>query len=574
MAPPPAGVALVTFGESWRYLDEGTAPATTWSSRTGFDDTAWAQGRARLGYGGDAEATLIGYGAQASSRHITTWFRKRFSIADPSSIFSLLLRLVRDDGAVVFLNGTEILRSNLPAGTITPTTLATSDVAGLAEQEVVDAIVPAGLLVAGENVLAVELHQATASSTDVGMDAELLGLGNSEATFRFTSPVVSQSITAAVDLPLTVWAAPEIGVTRVEYFAGPAFIGSSQSAPYFPVPWTTPLLGTYALTARATLAGGGTLTAGPLTLSVEAPRASSLHVPAGSTWKYWDAGTLRAQNWTALAYADTAWKSGPARLGFGADGEATAIQSGRIGYYFRKSFTVGSLADVDEVALRFQRDDGVVIYLNGVEIARDNMPAGPVVPTTAATADIANEQVWIRLVLPPSVLQVGTNILAAEVHQRVSTSSDVGWDAELTSRGVNLLAVANLLRPPHRGRNLPRSADRPASPTAGSSAFPNPTVACTSSKNPMTWPPGSHRRTNSPATARLPSACHPTHPLPRHIIAPVGCRRCRKCHLDARDPVAGWPDHHHPQPIGFKPLPAVGRPVSRDEKRFQPRGHH
>ena len=45
--------------------------------------------------------------------------------------------------------------------------------------------------------------------------------------------------------------------------------------------------------------------------------------------------------------------------------------------------------------------------------------------------------------LDPSVLRPGTNVLAAEVHHRTAGSSDLGWDAELTTRGVNLLAVAN-----------------------------------------------------------------------------------------------------------------------------------
>jgi len=443
VTPPPAGTALISFGEWWRYLDEGAAPSAGWRERLGYDDASWSQGLARLGYGGDGEVTIIGHGQQASARHITTWLRKRFTVATPAAFDSLRLRLIRDDGAVVWLNGSEILRSNLPAGTITPTTLASTEIAGAAERAVSEAAVPSALLVAGENVLAVEVHQASAASADLGVDLELVGVAASAEEFHFTSPAASQTITAAVDLPLSVWAAPAMGVTRVEYSIGPAMIGFSEEVPYFPVSWTTPLLGTFDLTARAVLAGGGTRTAGPITLTVGEPRVSALFVPAGAVWKYWDVGTLPAAAWNAPGHLDTAWKSGAARLGFGADFEATAVQSGHLAYYFRKSFTVSSLADVAEVILRFQRDDGVVIYLNGQEVARDNMPAGLPLPTTPATADAASEQAWLSRVLPPSVLQFGTNILAAEVHQRSATSSDVGWDAELTARGVNLLAVAN-----------------------------------------------------------------------------------------------------------------------------------
>jgi hypothetical protein len=443
VAAPPAGTALISFGDQWRYLDEGAAPATTWRARTGYDDTSWPVGRGRLGYGGDGEATVLGFGQQTTSRHITTWFRKRFTVGDPSVFSSLLLKLVRDDGAIVSLNGTEVVRSNLPEGTVTPTTLASSEVTGAAERTAADYSVPANLLVAGENVVAVELHQASPSSSDMGFDLELIGFGRAADGFGFTSPAASQTVSAAVDVPLTVWADPTLGVDTVDYFAGPALIGSSDQAPYFPVTWTTPLLGTYELTARATLRGGGTTIAGPLTLTVAEPRASTLPVPAGSVWKFWDAGTLPAANWTAPEYVDSAWASGPGRLGFGADNEATAIQSGKIAYYFRRSFTVSSLDDVQEVVLRFQRDDGAVVYLNGVEVARDNMAAGTPLATTLASAEATNEQAWIRRVLAPSVLRVGTNVIAAEVHQRTATSSDLGWDAELSTRGVDLLAVAN-----------------------------------------------------------------------------------------------------------------------------------
>ena len=441
--PPPTGVALVSFGESWRYLDEGTAPAASWRARTGFDDSGWAQGPGRLGYGGDGEATVVGYGSQTSARHITTWLRKKFVVGDRSGWEALRLRLVRDDGVVVSLNGTEVFRSNLPDGVVTPTTLATTDIAGAAEAAVVEARLPLELLVAGENVLAVELHQAGPASSDLGFDLELIALGSVADDFYFASPAASQSVSAAVDLPLSVWVAPELGVTRVEYFAGPARLGDSDEAPYFPLTWTTPVLGSFELTARAVAADGRIMTAGPLTLTVEEPRVSALHVPAGSVWKYWDTGTLPAASWNRADYVDTAWKSGAARLGFGADRETTAIQSGHMTYYFRKTFSISSLASVGEVGMRFQRDDGVVVYLNGVEVFRDNMPAGLVGPTTPATTEVTDEQAWWRRVLPASGFQVGQNLLAVEVHQRRATSSDVGWDAEVSSRGVNLLAVAN-----------------------------------------------------------------------------------------------------------------------------------
>ena len=63
-------------------------------------------------------------GPTPNNRYLTTYFRRTFTVSDPASIAALTLHLVRDDGAVVYLNGTEIARSNMPTGTITSATRA------------------------------------------------------------------------------------------------------------------------------------------------------------------------------------------------------------------------------------------------------------------------------------------------------------------------------------------------------------------------------------------------------------------------------------------------------------------
>src|SRR5688500_14326876 len=84
---------------------EGRA-GSAWRS-VGYDDGAWKSGRAQLGYGDGDEATVVGYGPSSSSRYMTTYFRASFTVADPSQVEELVLELLRDDGAVVYLNGTE-----------------------------------------------------------------------------------------------------------------------------------------------------------------------------------------------------------------------------------------------------------------------------------------------------------------------------------------------------------------------------------------------------------------------------------------------------------------------------------
>ena len=168
-----ADTVLVPATAAWKYLDNGSDQATAWRLPS-FDDSAWAAGPAELGYGDGGEATTVGFGPDPNNKYITTYFRHVFSVANPSAYQSLTLDLRRDDGAVVYLNGAEVFRSNMPSGEITSTTLASVAVGGSDETTYVVETLSPSSLVAGTNVLAVEIHQANVTSTDISFALELL----------------------------------------------------------------------------------------------------------------------------------------------------------------------------------------------------------------------------------------------------------------------------------------------------------------------------------------------------------------------------------------------------------------
>jgi hypothetical protein len=85
------------------------------------------------------------------------------------------LHLLWDDGAVVYLNGQEIVRSNMPSAEINYRTLASSVVEVPGESVFHEFDIDIGLLRQGNNVLAVEIHQANTSSTDISFDLSLSG---------------------------------------------------------------------------------------------------------------------------------------------------------------------------------------------------------------------------------------------------------------------------------------------------------------------------------------------------------------------------------------------------------------
>ncbi len=164
---------LIPLGSTWRYLDNGSNQSSTWR-QPGFDDSVWATGPGQLGYGDGDEATIVAKGPSGGPRYITTYFRKAFNIGNPAAITSLKLNLLRDDGAVVYLNGAEIFRSNMPAGSTGFSTLAASPIAGSAETKFVAATLSPARLVSGTNVVAVEIHQDDPWSSDISFDLELL----------------------------------------------------------------------------------------------------------------------------------------------------------------------------------------------------------------------------------------------------------------------------------------------------------------------------------------------------------------------------------------------------------------
>jgi hypothetical protein len=165
---------LVPTGATWRYLDNGTDQGTAWREPA-FNDAAWSAGPAELGYGDGDEATVISFGPDPANKYITTYFRRSFDVAEALIFSSLTLRVLRDDGAVVYLNGTEVFRTNMPAGTITSTTLASSAVGGADETTFQETSVDPGLLANGTNVLAVEIHQVNGTSSDISFNLEFIG---------------------------------------------------------------------------------------------------------------------------------------------------------------------------------------------------------------------------------------------------------------------------------------------------------------------------------------------------------------------------------------------------------------
>jgi len=180
--------------------------------------------------------------------------------------------------------------------------------------------------------------------------------------------------------------------------------------------------------------------------------ANSQIILYGIDWKYFDLAMAPPNqagvNWKQPAYNDMSWLSGPSELGYGDGDEFTVINSATFTGYFRYTFNVDDPADFSQLILSLTYDDGAVVYLNGVEVWRVNMPNGTITYSTAASSSSGdNAQATTTIT---SSLVSGSNLMAVEVHQRSASSSDISFN--LTMSGVPASGVAVITRGPYLQR--------------------------------------------------------------------------------------------------------------------------
>lgn len=339
-----AGNFPISTGASWKYDDSGNdLGATNWKDIT-YNDSNWDFGNAILGYGNGNASTPLSYGSDANNKHITYYLRNIFKVTDASQYDSLVFDVLRDDGVVVYVNGVEAFRSNMPAGTVNNSTLATSAVGGADETSYYQ-YKSGNLLQNGLNVIAVELHQSAASSSDLSFD-----------------------MSVGFELP-------------------------------------------------------------PL-------QPTTYPMSKNTAWHYLDDGSdLDNINWQDTNFNDDNWAHGPGLLGYG-DPVSTEISFGPdpnnkiVTYYFRRDIMIDLATVGDSVEFGLLRDDGAIVYVNGVEVIRENLPSTGVTYTTTATNTISgsDETTYFTTPLPKTIFRNGKNQIAVQIHNRDVFSSDLAFD--------------------------------------------------------------------------------------------------------------------------------------------------
>jgi hypothetical protein len=260
---------------------------------------------------------------------------------------------------------------------------------------------------------------------------------------NFLNPANNAILSAGSSVLLSATASSGGGsAARVNYFLDGALIGSASFP--FSLPWTPGEPGYHRLSAIAYDAQDQASGEAERSIFIQAMVKNPVVISAGSEWRYLDNGVDQGTTWMLPGFNDNSWSSGLAKFGFNSEnsGFGTVLNYGPDSrhkyrtYYFRRRFVVPTLAGMTNLFLEVQRDDGVAIYLNGVNIYRNNLPSGTLTYNQLATNSSDDGNAWQTALLSLGNLTAGTNVIAAEVHQSSDWSSDLGFDLRLTVLGT------------------------------------------------------------------------------------------------------------------------------------------
>ena len=378
---PDDSTVLVEDDATWAYHWSTDAVPADWA-QTSYDDSSWSRGTAPIGYGAADLGTTLKPGTP-KTRPLTTYARTTFTVADPTAIGGVNVAVTADDGAVVYVNGTEIVRQRMNDGAVTAGTYASASVttaSARADRQLV--FVPASQLVAGTNTLAVETHLNYRSSSSMTIDGTV-------------------QVVAKADVP-----EPE---PQPEPEPEPA-PQPDPDKPITPDP-DQPLE----------------------VLDVSGVNFGEF-LPTGQYWNYWNSKDAPDAAWNSTADLSK-WKHGASPLGWGDRDAATpfvlAASERPITTYFARDVNLGTISADFELTLDVRVDDGAVIYVNGTEVKRVNMPEGTVTNNTNAKSNVslgAAKKNLATVSVPRDVLKDGVNRIAVEEHANYAGAVSVSFD--------------------------------------------------------------------------------------------------------------------------------------------------
>lgn len=478
----PAGV-LVPRGSAWQYNDFGSyfngnktyahltgINAGEWK-QAGFDDVQWRAGTAPLGFsaysydplvpdgsdpenGGtcdleatkypenpltkgevnsdDINTTVACTNAQSftegcdigverdNTRIPTYYFRHEFNLDDPMPD-ALVLWAHLDDGAIVYLNGEEVARLNMPEGFSQEDSLKYSGKGSFMEGYA-PFFLNSDKLRLGTNLLAIETHQEKINSKDMLFDVELVRAGGTSVTGTVKGPdglTISKTDLLIEDITphrvayaapgsdgspepqLTPGVAENNGVAVYQQYRVSTGMDGKFTKTLAPGSYRISSMDERFLSASTTFEVSAEESRKSVTHRLDWPLSVAEKIEKDTDWSYWPSTWNQAiaeevaGNWNRKGFDDASWAATegavefdlsapasrqlfpPAFTLYTGDGEIIQEMGVPKIVFFRKTFDLAHEGSVTSIQIEHKIDDGALFYLNGIEVARFNMPEGP-----------------------------------------------------------------------------------------------------------------------------------------------------------------------------------------------------
>ena len=162
---------IIKNGDEWNYFDNGYLE-NDWIKNQ--NTVNWKKGISPLGYGDSNIATQLSFGGDEENKELVKYFKKEI-IIDTDAFIGYEIRLLRDDGAVIYVNGKELFRSNMQKATISKYTEAKKTIDGDDEDTYNIHVFDNSIFKKGKNILLVSVHQVRPTSSDCIFSLELIG---------------------------------------------------------------------------------------------------------------------------------------------------------------------------------------------------------------------------------------------------------------------------------------------------------------------------------------------------------------------------------------------------------------
>jgi hypothetical protein len=408
--------------------DEKGAPTIGWTLED-FDASEWEVAPSGFGYGDrlDLIGTVLD---DMEDSYVTVYLRHTFEIDNLAAINSVAFSMDYDDAFVAYINGVEVARRNVEGTPPAFNTLAGTNHESTGQLEAIP-LLDIDSLEEGENILAIQMHNTTHSSSDLHLRIEVIANPESGGQCPDGMACSQDGITGEIMLN---WTNREGGYEAIQIWRNGEMIEENIGGDQELYVDDNPIFGEIAYAVVAIDPAAACEECAPLECTLIIFNEEDTLVAPGDEWNYLTGAAGGPDpEWLDVDFDDFEWEVGPTGIGYGDNDDATVLDDMRGNYvvvYARKVVEL-ELVTIDSLVLSCAVDDGFVAYVNGEEVGRFNVADGEVNnDTPAITANPAGEPVDddytpVAIAIARDLLVEGNNVISISIHNAGLTSSDL-----------------------------------------------------------------------------------------------------------------------------------------------------